>query len=232
MRQCAVPVRAVVCAGLFAGLALTGCTSTSTTSEPASSSVGAAARSARSDSAPGVVPSSPSSSTSANPPAPPTSRASAQTASARPAPLSTPARDPDLVPDQTSVLASLPGNASSACVKVGATTTDTRAGGIGVGNFTAARAAYKRSAASASAAVPTVFLYVIPQHAAHLHGLKVSIRASSGAEPTRTLTSTSVEQAEAQRYFAVNLPITAPGTYRLTMVSGSDKGCFDVSFAR
>jgi hypothetical protein len=126
------------------------------------------------------------------------------------------------------VLASLPGSSSSSCANVGSHT-DLRSGAIAAGNFAHARAQYSQTVASTE--VPMLDLYVIPQHAATLTSLTITLDPT-GSGPTTTVTSKSVEQADAWSYFAVQLPVPAPGGYQLTMVSGSDRGCFLVTFSK
>jgi hypothetical protein len=145
-----------------------------------------------------------------------------------PGPYPTPGRDPSQAADQSTVLASLPGTTSATCEDVGSHT-DLRSGSIAAGNFAHARAQYTQTVASTE--VPELDLYVIPQHAAKLTTLTITMDPTdSGA--TKTLTSTSVQQADAWSYFAVQLPVPAPGGYQLTMVSGADRGCFLVTFSK
>jgi hypothetical protein len=128
--------------------------------------------------------------------------------------------------DQSTVLASLPGSSAATCENVGSHT-DLRAGAIAAGNFAHARAQYTQLAATTE--VPQLDLYVIPQHAAKLSTLTITIDPT-GAGASKTLTSKSVEQADAWSYFAVQLPVPAPGAYQLTMTSGTDRGCFLITF--
>ena len=55
---------------------------------------------------------------------------------------------------------------------------------------------------------------------------------SAGSAKPVSVTSTDVEQADAWSYYAVQAPVSAPGTYRVTAVSGADRGCFTVTFSR
>jgi hypothetical protein len=151
-----------------------------------------------------------------------------QNSASLPGPYPTPGRDPSQAADQSTVLASLPGSTSSTCENVGSYT-DLRSGSIAAGNFAHARAQYTESAALTP--VPQVDLYAIPRHAAMLTTLTITVDPT-GAGPTKTLTSTSVQQADAWTYFAVQLPVPAPGGYQITMVSGADRGCFLVTFSR
>jgi hypothetical protein len=129
--------------------------------------------------------------------------------------------------NQTQVLDSLPGSDAADCADVGSRA-DVRSGSMAAGNFRIARSKYAAEAGRSEA--PELFLYVIPQRPKHLHKLTVSVDPASG--PTRTVTSTSMERADVWRYFAVDVPIARAGAYRLTMVSGSNKGCFDVMFTK
>lgn len=125
--------------------------------------------------------------------------------------------------DQAGVLNALPGRTSPGCVSVGARATDVRSGSVAAGNFATARHSY-------ASGTHTVFLYLIPQHAKGLHRATITLTPRSGGSPA-TITSTQVDQAAQWQYFSVDLPVPAPGAYRLTMAAGSDHGCFDVTFA-
>jgi hypothetical protein len=129
--------------------------------------------------------------------------------------------------NQTQVLESLPGSGAARCAYVGSRT-NVRAGSMAAGNFRIARTKYAAEARRSEA--PELFLYVIPQRTKHLHKLTVSVDPASG--PTRTVTSTSMERADVWRYFAVDIPIPRAGAYRLIMVSGANRGCFDVIFRK
>jgi len=142
------------------------------------------------------------------------------------APFPTPGEASTGQRNQTPILDSLPGSASSACAVVGQRS-DVRAGSVAVGNFVTARKQY--SADARKSKTPTVFLYVIPEHAAHLRTVTVLVEPT-GAGSSRTVSSKAIEDADTSRYFTVNLPVPAPGRYRLTMQSGSDKGCVYVTF--
>jgi hypothetical protein len=132
--------------------------------------------------------------------------------------------------DQTSVLNSLPGKPSTSCVQVGAHT-DLRVGNVAAGNFVNARKSFTSQFGKTE--VPYVFLYLIPRHAASLHKATVTIDpVGQAATATKTITSTDVEDAEQWQYFALNVPVPNPGAYRLTMKSGTDTGCFEVTFSK
>jgi hypothetical protein len=128
--------------------------------------------------------------------------------------------------NQVSVLGSLPGSSSRRCAVVG-NRADVRSHTLAAGNFEIARKQYARSKGLER---PPVFVYVIPQHSSHLRKLTVRITQLRPAGKVRTVSSTSVQEADIWRYYAVNLPLGTAGTYRLSMTSGPDTGCFVVTF--
>ncbi len=124
------------------------------------------------------------------------------------------------------VLDKLPGTTKSdACVTVG-TKRDVTSGTIAMGNFKTARTLY---ASQHGKAKRTVNLYVIPKHRS-MPGVHISMKSTSGNGGTRTVTSKDVEPADIWKYYSVHLPVPAPGTWRLDVRSGSDQGCFIVTF--
>jgi hypothetical protein len=128
--------------------------------------------------------------------------------------------------NQSSVLTSLPGSRAASCVVVGRRR-DVRSGSVAAGNFVTARMSYIEQVPIAE--VPTVFLYLIPEHAGALRSATVRVtRVGSGT--AQTVTSQSVQQADEWRYFALQVPVRSPGTYRLAMAAGADHGCFEVRF--
>lgn len=144
------------------------------------------------------------------------------------APYPTTGRLPKPVSDQAPVLANLPGSAKSICAVVGSRT-DLRSGGIGMGNFQTAQASFAKQFGHAE--VPQLNFYVIPQHAKSLKFATIRIEPQGGGTATSVRTK-QAESADAYRYFALVLPIKSPGAYRLTVTSGTDQGCFTVSFAK
>lgn len=125
------------------------------------------------------------------------------------------------------MLDSLPGSGRSSCATVGRRG-DVRSGGLAMGNFGQARAAFARGSGIERDPVP---MYVIPRHSGAMDGVTVTLRRVSGGAATRTR-STSVETADVWKYYAVQLPVRSAGTYRLNVVSGPDHGCFVVTFGR
>jgi hypothetical protein len=142
------------------------------------------------------------------------------------APFPTPSKAHATATDQQAVLDALPGSKVAGCVAVG-THTDLRSGTIAAGNFAVARKQYTSTVHKTE--VPEVFLYVIPEDTKSMSSVKVTVDPM-GSGVTRTVTSKSVQQADQWRYFAVNVPVHAPGSYRLTMQSGTNTGCFEVTF--
>ena len=125
------------------------------------------------------------------------------------------------------MLSRLSGSAGSNCQTVGLRT-DVRAGSLAAGNFEQARQQY----ADAKGGKPvSVFLYAIPEHSTSMPGVSVTLESlTSGASTTQTFRS--VEDAESWKYYPVFLPIPAPGSWRITMTAGPDRGCFQVTFSR
>jgi hypothetical protein len=142
------------------------------------------------------------------------------------APYPTPGKDPALQADQSAVLDSLPGSSSPSCGHADGHT-DLRAGSVAAGNFQTAQHDFRTGYGKSESV--ELNLYVIPQHAGHLHKVTTTVEPLGGGHP-QTVTSGSVEQAEASRYFAVQIAMGRPGTYRFTFVSGPDRGCFIASF--
>lgn len=144
------------------------------------------------------------------------------------APYPTPSGNRDMRANQTRVLKSLPGSPSATCVAVAKHTT-VRAGSIAAGNFQTARQSF--SSQFGTTEVPQLNLYVIPKHAKAMKKLTVTVKPLGGGK-AETVSSTQVEKADQWRYYAVELPVVSPGEYRLSMVSGADKGCFNITFAK
>jgi hypothetical protein len=144
------------------------------------------------------------------------------------APFPTPGREPSLLPNQQSVLASLPGSSSPSCAEVGSNS-NLRSGSVAVGNFVSARKQYRSTVDTTE--VPELSMYVIPLHAAHLRSATVTVDPQ-GKGATKKVTTRAVQQADASQYFSLQVPIAAPGRYRLSVASGPDRGCFLVSFRR
>jgi hypothetical protein len=131
-------------------------------------------------------------------------------------------------PDQSSVLGALPGSSSTSCATVG-THTDLRSGSVAMGNFVLAGKQYRTEARKSG--IPEVGLYLIPQHAKHLKRATLTLDPR-GSGKSKTITTRSVEDTDTSRYFAVQLPVAAPGTYQLSVVSGQDHGCYVVTFSK
>ena len=93
-------------------------------------------------------------------------------------------------------------------------------------DFQAARRQYAQRGRASSAKVD---LSIIPEHAQHLSAATVRV-TPPGSRPTSTVRTTNIAVAEPYRYFALVLPVAGPGTYQLRVTSGSDRGCFSVSF--
>jgi hypothetical protein len=123
-------------------------------------------------------------------------------------------------------LQSLPGSASTSCVSVGSHTT-VRAHTVAAGDFAAARRTYRQGGSGSS--TPTFQL--IPEHSKSMRAAVVTVDPLSGGS-SRTVRSRVINTAGDVKYYSVDIPIAAPGNYRLTMRSGPDFGCFLVSFTK
>lgn len=133
---------------------------------------------------------------------------------------------PRLQRDQSGVLAALPGSGTLSCAVVGGRA-DVRAGGVAAGNFARARTSYAEQVSVTE--VPSVFLYLIPKVAGSVSTATVEVRRLPSGT-AQTVISRTLQQAGEWRYFALQIPIPSPGTYRLTMAAGADRGCFEVRF--
>lgn len=96
-----------------------------------------------------------------------------------------------------------------------------------MGNFRTAQKSYKSQHGHSQ--LPTVSLYVIPTHRS-MPGVRITMTPTTTKGTARTITSKSVQQADVWEYYAVQLPVPAAGTWRLKVSSGTDHGCFDVTF--
>jgi len=157
----------------------------------------------------------PSSEPSPVPPSAEPSEDSDQTAGATPGPSS-----------QESVLESLPGDTSGACVDADGKR-DVRSGGIAAGAFDEASASY-------DAQGDVVSLYWIPEHADDLSGLTVRGTQLSGGNGSfvhdETKVSDLVGDSGVWHYYLTAITVPAPGAWRLEATSGPDSGCFTVTF--
>lgn len=143
------------------------------------------------------------------------------------APYPTPGRDGGAPQaNQRSVLKSLPGSTAAKC-QVVRNRRDVLSGSMGAGNFQQARQQFKTDYGTTE--VPMLNMYAIPEHAGHLKKVTAVINPRGAGQSTR-VTSKTVEPADAYRYFAMQLPVRKPGTYRISLRSGHDSGCFIVTF--
>ena len=121
----------------------------------------------------------------------------------------------------------LPGSAGDACVAVG-DRRDVRSGGIGAGPFDEARTSFADQTESGTPA--QVSLYFIPANGpGSKPGLTVTMdNTTTGA--TQTLHETTTADADVWTFFQTEIPVPAPGKYRIRATSGGDSGCFLVTF--
>jgi hypothetical protein len=211
MAQQRVAAARWVALAVVGAVALAGCSSAPGSSRAASS-------------APRPATSSPGGATaSAGATTPPVAAGGSATAGARPAATATPTR----AGDQSPVLSSLPGSAKSGCVAVG-DRTDVRSGTMAAGNFATARKQFADQVKTVPA--PTVNLYLIPADARSLREVTLTLEQLGGRHLKRSVTSTSVQDAEQWKYFSLQASVPAAGKWRLKATAGASTGCFDVDF--
>lgn len=244
MRTRAMRMTLIAVGAATAAAMISGCGASSTTSQADSQSpVNHAASALSSGTASSSI------AVGAHPPAPrSTAGPTAPSTSPRPSPLSTeagnlhsaakptatvprtpPASAPPMTPPTTqeSVLLKLPGSTrSDVCVTVGSHR-DVTSGSIAMGNFASAQKSYKSQYPHSQ--VPTVNLYVIPEHRS-MPGVRITMTPTTATGKARTVRSTTVEPADIWKYYSVQLPVPESGSWRLKVASGSDHGCFDVTF--
>ena len=149
--------------------------------------------------------------------------------SSEPAPPAETSPGPDLPTNprnQERVLDALDGSASAGCARVG-DAGDLRSGSVAMGNFSRARTEFADQVGSAEQ--PVVHLYVIPEHTRGTSGLDLRLAPADGGGST-TVRVRRLESADVWKYYPVAVNVPGPGTYRLTAVSGPDRGCFLVEF--
>ncbi len=115
------------------------------------------------------------------------------------------------------------GDRGTGCVQVGERS-EVRSGSVVVGNFVEARAEVVQGGPGGA----ELQLYVFPQHAASMPGVRLT--ATPPAGPARTVTSDRRNQADEWSYYRVALWVKERGTWRLDVASGRDTGCFLVRF--
>jgi hypothetical protein len=142
--------------------------------------------------------------------------------------VSTTADDSVVPGTQTAVLENLAGSTGSGCAVVGGKS-DVRAGSLAIGNFVDMRRSYTVQARDKSQ--PEVSMYVIPQHVKPEAGVSVLLESLQG-KGRRTVRVSSAQTAGDWRYYQVNVAVPASGPWRITAVSGNDRGCFEVTFGR
>ncbi|NYI69151.1 hypothetical protein BJY26_003457 [Spelaeicoccus albus] len=130
---------------------------------------------------------------------------------------------------QKSVLKKLPGSTEAGkCVAVGPNS-DVTSGTVAMGNFQRAKKLYKSQFASSQQ--PTVNFYVIPSSRA-MPGLEIKLTRIGAKGSAHTVHSRAVQKANVWKYYSVHMAVPSPGKWRLMVKSGSDKGCFEVSFLK
>ncbi|HET7399534.1 MAG TPA: hypothetical protein VFJ94_13535 [Intrasporangium sp.] len=93
-----------------------------------------------------------------------------------------------------------------------------------MGNFVEARAEVAKGGPNGA----ELQLYVFPQHAAAMPGVRLTATPPTG--PPRTVTSKRTNQGDEWSYYRVALPVQDRGVWRLEATAGPDSGCFLVRF--
>lgn len=139
------------------------------------------------------------------------------------------AKPSQVVTDQEAVLAELPGSSSGTACSISGDR-NVRSGGIGAGDFVEARRQYKEGGTGAEAA--TVTLHIIPAHPGAMSGVKVEMTRLRKPVYVFNYSSTTTADVNGVKYYTLRLPVNYPGSWRLIVTAGSDRGCFDVAFNR
>lgn len=117
----------------------------------------------------------------------------------------------------------VPGDRGTGCAQVGERA-EVRSGSVVVGNFAEARTEVAKGGPNGA----ELQLYVFPQHAASMPGVRLTATPPSG--PSRTVTSARSNRGDEWSYYRVALWVKGRGTWRLDVASGPDTGCFLVRF--
>lgn len=124
------------------------------------------------------------------------------------------------------VLSQLPGSVNGSCVK--AVQRNMRSGGIGGGDFIAARVQYKRVATHLGA--PLVSLHFIPLNLVPDKSLRLTMTLQRLHPVVYTVQTDKVHVVAGTTYFDIQVPIRKPGPWRMRVSAGQDSGCFDIAF--
>lgn len=125
--------------------------------------------------------------------------------------------------DQVSVLDTLPGSGKGGCVRVRSDMT-VRSGDLAMGDFQHARQQFAQNQTQNN----SLYFFVIPQHAGTMKG--ATVKASKPGAAPKTFRSDSASSADQWKYYAINLSLTAPGTWTFQVQAGQDRGCFVADF--
>ena len=130
----------------------------------------------------------------------------------------------------SSVLDRLPSPAGS-CPAVGSDR-DVRSGSMAAGPFDAARAQFSSSKPTSPEATK-VRLYWIPKSGkTSAHGLVLKVTKVGSNGTVNTVRDAVVADAGGVSFYDSQVPIPGPGTWQIKATSGSDTGCFQVTFTK
>ncbi len=74
----------------------------------------------------------------------------------------------------------------------------------------------------------SLYFFVIPQHAGTMKG--ATVKATKPGVSPQTFRSDSASSADEWKYYAMNVSLTAPGTWTFRVQAGQDRGCFVADF--
>lgn len=189
---------------MLAGVALAGCSGSSTPSSPTQSTPGTPTAGAGDATPPASTPSA------------------EDTEGLPPAATATPTEPGD----QSPVLLTLPGSADGSCVD-SSNDGQLRSGGFAAGDFDLAR---KEFSGTLPGTDPKINLFFVPLHAEQMPG--VTIRGEGPGDAKLDVTSTTTSLLDTWKFYPVELTIATPGRWEIQVESGPDRGCFAVDLAR
>lgn len=141
-------------------------------------------------------------------------------ASDSPTPGGMPTRGPD--GNQESVLVNLPGPATQRCVAVG-NERSVRSGSMAAGPFDEARASYK----AGTPETQTLHFYFIPEQSKKMPGITVTMKHEDTGKVV-TVRQKRWADADEFRFYDIETGLPRGGTWRITAVTGPDRGCWTV----
>lgn len=103
-----------------------------------------------------------------------------------------------------------------------------RSGTVAGGDFALARQMFAAANGAAGTMVPLQF---VPANSTRATSIKVVLEMADGGAPV-TISASQVKEANEWVYLPVNVPINAPGLWKIGVTIADNTGCFLVDFAR